>query len=262
MNRSFNARDGVAIAQIILFTATFGLGVTIRIQRKNGWFSMVAVSIFRLVGASCLLATLRNGARSVWAGAFVCESFGLILLTYMLLNQNDSLHILTKWHFRVPDLICWAGIGVSVADFALAARQDDPMAPNAMTQAGFGLFISIYVWAVFLYIQLWLARGGLPASERRALTCFAATMAPMVVRIAYSLVYTVTGDKKFSAVVGSAIIYVFMTLIPEVAVIGFVAWATLSMSRPTRDEDIAGQKGEAHEFGPVNSRDSRDQGAV
>lgn len=87
MNRSFNARDGVAIAQIVLFTATLGLGIAVRLQRKNGWFCMASVSVFRLVGASCLLATMRDGSRSVWAGAFVCESFGLILLTYLLLNQ-------------------------------------------------------------------------------------------------------------------------------------------------------------------------------
>lgn len=185
----------------------------------------------------------------------------LFVCSQLTRPRNDSLHILTPWHFRIPDLICWAGIGVTVADFVMASGQEDPMAPNGMTRAGFGLFISIYAWAVFLYIRLWLARDRLPVSERRALLCFAATVAPMVVRIAYSLVYTVTGDERFSAVVGSAVIYAFMTMLPEVAIIGVVAWATLSMSRPpTADGDGEGQKSDGHEFGPVSSRDSREQG--
>jgi small-conductance mechanosensitive channel len=138
------------------------------------------------------------------------------------------------------------------------------MAPNDMTRAGFFLFISIYAWALLLFVRLLLAREGLPPSERRAMHCFAATIAPMVVRIAYSLVYTVTGNEKFSAVLGSAVIYVFMTMIPEVVVMVLVAWATLSMSRPaTADGDVEGQKGETHEFGPVRSKDSREEnGAV
>lgn len=93
MERQFRARDGVAIAQIVLFSASLIIGIIIRIQQKNGWFCMSSFSIFRLIGASCLLATLQDDSRSAWAGVFVCESFGLIILTYLLLNQLDRVSV-------------------------------------------------------------------------------------------------------------------------------------------------------------------------
>ena len=147
-------------------------------------------------------------------------------------SRNGQLRILTKWDFRVPDLICWAGIALTVADFILASKQQNAMAPNAMTQAGFGLFVAIYAWAVILFYRLWRHRSDLPPEELPALRSFLAAIAPMLVRITYSLIYIATGNEIFSAVVGNALAYLFMTMIPEVTVVGLAAWTTLRMCRP------------------------------
>lgn len=175
-------------------------------------------------------------------------------------SRNSHLRILTKWHFRVPDLICWAGIGLSVADFILASKQENAMAPNAMTQAGFGLFIAIYAWAVVLFFLLWRGRSDLPQNEMPAMWCFVATIAPMLIRITYSLIYVATGDETFSAVVGNAFAYLFMTMIPEVAVVGVVAWTTLRMSKPPSWKKVADgadseANGEGQELNPSKPRD-------
>lgn len=154
-------------------------------------------------------------------------------------SRNLSINILTKWHFRLPDLICWAGIGISVADFILASKQDNGMAPNAMTQTGFALFISIYVWAVYLFVLCWRHRDALPEEEAPALRCFAYVVPIMVVRIVYSLIYVATGNETFSAIVGNAFAYLFMTMIPEVLIIAYVAWTTLRMAKPPSEKSVA-----------------------
>lgn len=170
--------------------------------------------------------------------------------------SNAHLRVLTKWHFRVPDIICWAGIGVTIAEFVLAAGQDNGLAPNALTQAGFGLFIGVYGWAVFLFTLLAWHWKGLPRAEWRPIICFVATMPFMAVRIAYSLTYVATGNERFSAVVGNPTIYLIMTMMTEVVIVGVVSWTTLAMRRipPEMGAVKAGTRGSETELALSNGR--------
>lgn len=86
MTRSFRYRDGVAIAQIIVFTVCLAFGILFRVQKKMGWFGISFISTIRIVGAGCMLGTITNSSRAVWAAIFVCESLGLVLLTFVLLD--------------------------------------------------------------------------------------------------------------------------------------------------------------------------------
>lgn len=93
MAREFRYRDGIAVAQIIVFTCFLFVGIIIGLQKKIGWFGLMTISIIRLVGASCMLATIQNSSQSVWAAVFVCESLGLIILTYLLLGQLTRVYV-------------------------------------------------------------------------------------------------------------------------------------------------------------------------
>ncbi|WQF79220.1 hypothetical protein CDEST_04234 [Colletotrichum destructivum] len=86
MARQFQYRDGVAIAQIVFFFLFLCFGVLFRIQKKMGWFGILFISTIRIVGAGCMLGTITNGSRAVWATIFVCESLGLVLLTFVLID--------------------------------------------------------------------------------------------------------------------------------------------------------------------------------
>jgi hypothetical protein len=90
MTGDFDMRHGIAAAQIPIFSVFLGFGVFFGLQGKNGWFNITLLSTIRLVGASCMLATLITEARGVWAAVFVCESLGLVLLTFVLLSLLKS----------------------------------------------------------------------------------------------------------------------------------------------------------------------------
>ncbi|KXH36325.1 hypothetical protein CSAL01_13735, partial [Colletotrichum salicis] len=159
MTRPFRYRDGVAIAQIIVFLLYLSSGILFRIQKKMGWFGISFISTVRIVGAGCMLGTITNSSRGVWAAIFVCESLGLVLLTFVLFDLlkrvNSFIQVLTKWHFCIPELICYAGLGISIADYILAAkRTSNAMAPGALTKAGVGLFAALYFWGVLLFALL------------------------------------------------------------------------------------------------------------
>lgn len=87
MAGEFKFRHGIAATQIPIFSVFLFFGALFYFQKKNGWFSIALFSIIRLTGASCMLATLTNGSYGVWATVYVCESLGLVLLTFLLLNM-------------------------------------------------------------------------------------------------------------------------------------------------------------------------------
>ncbi|KAK1978797.1 hypothetical protein LZ30DRAFT_762244 [Colletotrichum cereale] len=222
MAREFRYRDGVAIAQITVFFVFLCFGILFRVQKKMGWFGISFISTIRIIGAGCMLGTITNSSRALWATIFVCESLGLVLLTFTLLDLlkrvNSFVRVLTQWHFRIPELICWAGLAVSIADYALTSKKtDNAMAPGSLTKAGVGLFVALYFWGVREWKQV-------PHPERRSLIGFAACFPFMVVRISYTIAYVSTGARRFSAVNGDTTTYLFMTMLMEFAVLACVVW--------------------------------------
>jgi len=82
----FGYRHGIATAQLILFLIALCLAVFFKLGHRNGWFCIGVFSIFRVVGAGCMLGTITNDASSVWAGVFVCESLGMVLIVFLLIE--------------------------------------------------------------------------------------------------------------------------------------------------------------------------------
>ncbi|KAJ3549469.1 hypothetical protein NM208_g489 [Fusarium decemcellulare] len=148
----------------------------------------------------------------------------------MLQRANTFIKVLTPWHFRVPELICWAGMGLSIAYYATANQREDTTKPGGLAQASMGLFVALYVWTLLLGYYLVQKWSLIPDDERRGMWSFGATIPFMIVRITYSVAFTATGDRKFSAVAGSPWMYLFMSLLMETAILGIVTWAIYTMS--------------------------------
>ncbi|GKT58155.1 hypothetical protein ColTof4_12081 [Colletotrichum tofieldiae] len=254
MAREFRYRDGVAIAQIIVFFLFLCFGILFRLQKKIGWFGVSFISTIRVVGAGCMLGTITNDSRAVWAVIFVCESLGLVFLTFVLLDLlkrvNSFVQVLTQWHFRIPELICWAGLGISIADYALASKKtENSMAPGALTKAGVGLFAALYFWGVLLFIYLVQKWKQVPRPERRSLIGFAACFPFMVVRISYTIAYVSTGARRFSAVNGDTTTYLCMTMLMEFAILACVVWTIWGLDRLYEQvEDTRGKGKEGSEL--------------
>lgn len=148
-----------------------------------------------------------------------------------LFFRNTFAQVLTPWHFRVPELICWAGMGLSIAYYATASQREDAAKPGGLAQASMGLFVALYAWALLLAFYLVQRWSSIPEDERRGMWSFGACVPFMIVRTTYSVAFTATGDKRFSAVVGSPYMYLFMSLLMETAILGIVTWAIYTMPR-------------------------------
>lgn len=86
-------RDGIAVAQVILFSVSFWYALDFRRTRRIGWFCIGVFSILRLVGAGCMLGTVKKDSDDLWAGVFVCESLGILLLIFTLLEMLDRMYV-------------------------------------------------------------------------------------------------------------------------------------------------------------------------
>jgi hypothetical protein len=86
-------RDGIAVAQVVLFSVSFLYAVQFRRTRRIGWFCIGIFSILRLVGAGCMLGTVKKDSDDLWAGVFVCESLGIILLIFTLLEMLERMYV-------------------------------------------------------------------------------------------------------------------------------------------------------------------------
>ena len=83
---TFTYRHGVSVAQIVVF-ALFLLAAThFKRLNRDCWLVISTISIVRIVGASCLLALIHDESTAVFVVAFVCESQGVLLVLFLLLE--------------------------------------------------------------------------------------------------------------------------------------------------------------------------------
>ncbi|KAI6380622.1 hypothetical protein MCOR25_001559 [Pyricularia grisea] len=228
MARQFGYRHGISVLQMIAFSFTLPCAVWMACTRRNGWFGIGGLSIIRLVGASCFLATLSNNSMRVWAGAYVCENLGIALLTFLLLGMleraNRYAKFVHRWVFQGPYIVSWGGIALSVSEFITTSRRsDDGTTLNPYGLAGTIIFLLFFTTTVVLAAIFFRRRAELPDAERAQVRCVILACLPaMVVRIVYWLVGRFPGPARatFSPITGDPTAYLLMTALPEMVVVG------------------------------------------
>jgi hypothetical protein len=80
---TFGFRHGLATAQLVCFSPAILYAWSFRSTGRIGSFCIGVFSILRVVGASTKLASLSSDSSSLRTTNFVCESMGIILLTFL-----------------------------------------------------------------------------------------------------------------------------------------------------------------------------------
>ncbi|KAJ5092476.1 hypothetical protein NUU61_007346 [Penicillium alfredii] len=231
----FTYRDGIAVAQVVLFSIPLLFAIYFKFTHRIGWFCIGVFTLLRLTGASCKLATIHNDSHGLWAGIFVCESLGMILIIFLLLEllerANKMIPLVSRRIFLIPSLLTWIDIAVSIAGWVAVMHVAHPLDPTPESRASMALLVVIYLYSVGVFVVFWRRRADYAAEERAAITAVAACVPLLAVRIAYSLVFISTADMTFNAIKGDSTAYLVMTMLPEVAIVGvctFVIFARVS----------------------------------
>ena len=92
-NDTFGFRHGLAIAQLVFFSPAILYAYYFRRTGRIGDFCIGVFSILRVVGASARLASLNSASSSLRTTTFVCESLGIILLTFLYLEFPKRMYV-------------------------------------------------------------------------------------------------------------------------------------------------------------------------
>lgn len=87
----FTYNEGIAVAQIIAFSAPLLAAVYFLYIRQIGWFCIGVFTILRLISASCKLVLINKSSHGLWGALFVCESLGSILIIFLLLELLERM---------------------------------------------------------------------------------------------------------------------------------------------------------------------------
>lgn len=90
---SFGFRHGLAVAQLVCFSPAILYAYSFRNSGRIGSFCIGVFSILRVVGASTRLASINNDSSSLRTTTFVCESLGIILLTFLYLEFPKRMYV-------------------------------------------------------------------------------------------------------------------------------------------------------------------------
>ncbi|PLN83559.1 hypothetical protein BDW42DRAFT_164668 [Aspergillus taichungensis] len=249
----FRYRDGIAVAQVVLFSAAVLAALRFRWTRRIGWFCIGVLSIFRLVSASCMLQTIHHDTDNYWAAIFVCESLGVLLIIFLLLEMleriNKVIPVIHRYLFVVPQVITWIDIGISIGGFvAVKQKEHNQLLPTPYSRAGIAILFVIYLWQVGTFVAFWLRRKDFPLLEHRLLMSVAICVPILAIRIVYSLIFIITADMTWNAVKGDSTAYLMMTMLPEVAITA-IATVTIFQIPPLGQQ----QKMESKRMGDTES---------
>ncbi|KAH8427405.1 uncharacterized protein LDX57_005120 [Aspergillus melleus] len=251
-------RHGIAAAQVVTFTVSLAFSIWFCLRGRIGWFCIGMLSIIRLVSASCMLCTINKDADGLWAAVFVCESLGMILIIFLLLEMLERIN---KTHpttprlvFIIPQLLTYLDICISIAGFIAVTKKEHALLPTPYSRAGTALIVLIYLWTVGVFLTFHLHRSSFPAIENRTCLCVAICVPILAVRVTYSLVFVITADMAWNAVKGNPGRCLGMMMLPELGIVGLCTWMIWAIPALEKEERKKGRGGKDVE-GDAGSQD-------
>ncbi|KAH5192054.1 hypothetical protein HBH76_076810 [Parastagonospora nodorum] len=225
-------RDGIAIFQVVLFAVSFFVGYYFRWTRRICWFTLGGFSLIRCVGAGCMLGTVNRDSSGLWAGVFVCESLGVLLLIFALFEMlgriDKTAHVVHERVFWIPQILTWIDIGISIGGFVIVTKKEhNKLLPTPWSRAGIAILFLIYLYTLGVWVYFWTQRHRYDAEDYTLAICAGIGLPFLFVRVLYSLIFVITADMMWNAVKGSPVAYLLMTMLLEVAFVTVCCFSVL-----------------------------------
>jgi hypothetical protein len=110
-------------------------------------------------------------------------------------------------------------LGISIGGWVSVTYAEHPLAPTPWSQGSMALLAVKYLYMVGIFILFWLHKAEYFEEERWALAGVAFCVPLLAIRVAYSLIFVITGNMAFNAMKGNPTAYLIMTMLPEVVII-------------------------------------------
>jgi len=132
------------------------------------------------------------------------------------------------------------GIGLASGSSSITPppNSPSPFVANYLTKAADIVFAVQFAGTYLLYLIVLAHRAEIPQVEHRLLLAIAACAPFVAARLAYGLLFAFTDDLRFNILVGSTIIYFFLSVLTEIIAVGISVVIGLSLPAPTAYSSI------------------------
>ncbi|KAI0543579.1 hypothetical protein F4679DRAFT_590339 [Xylaria curta] len=254
-----NFRDATAIVQLAFFAFYLFGGLFLCHKhgwhRAGGWSIVVIFSLLRLIGASFQLTTINHPTRVIYAGALVTESIGIAPLigisAGMLGRLNGWLYKpISRLYFSLIFAASLTGIGLASGSAAITppANSPSPWVPNSLNKAADAVFAAEFGATALIFFIILAHKIELPQIEVRLLWAVAAASPFVAIRLAFGLLFAFSGQLRFNILVGNTIIYLFMSVLPEIIAVGIAVLIGLTLPAPTPPSQATSKEEKKHKF--------------
>ncbi|KAM3540772.1 hypothetical protein ARSEF1564_006337 [Beauveria bassiana] len=209
MHRPFDTYDGLAVAQILLYTPFLGGAMMLCLRhglaKAAGWRYLAVLALVRLIGSALRLASLSSPTnQSLYIGWLVLGGLGLgpLILTLLGLLSRTFASMRRNGHDIVPPLahraiqtlmlvavILLLVGGFSGSTLTVSGGGGAPQITYAATsRAGSGIVIAVYVLLCAETLLAFVNQGYVAQGEHRIVLAVVVCLPFVLVRLVYSAI--------------------------------------------------------------------------
>jgi hypothetical protein len=125
------------------------------------------------------------------------------------------------------------GIGIASGSASITPPPDapSPFVANYLTKAADVIFAAEYVVTAVVFFIVLAHKNELPRTEIRLLVAVAACSPFVTARLVYGLLFAFSDDLRFNILVGSTLIYFFLSVLTEIIAVGISVIIGLSLPK-------------------------------
>ncbi|KAI9825306.1 MAG: hypothetical protein M1819_000552 [Sarea resinae] len=226
----FDEHAHVSVAEVVYYFPVFFLAIWLTIKhRSSGWCFLILLSVLRIVGPACLIASESSiGTKTDFTIAAIFSSVGLSPLILSMLGLIHRAHRgITNSHglpslwFHLLHVTVLAALALAIVGGIKESHDSssDVSTGHALVKAAIVLFTVIFL--VQAGIALFTLARIQHVAERRIIYAVCISLPFLAVRLAFSLAGAFdTKSLTFNVLDGNVWAFAFMALFEEFIVVG------------------------------------------
>lgn len=235
-----NAHGVLSAVELAFYAPAFLISVAICIKqgfsRNAGWFYMVLISVFRLIGASCVLymETQHDYSAGLQETAAITSAVGTAPLLLALLgflqriNGSMTSEGLTAKVFRPIHLVSLVALILAIVGGVQSSQGNsgDYSTGRSLMKAGSVLFLLVWLALAAIAILTYTRRSYPPGSESKLLLASVCVLPFLLVRVIYTVAVSFSDPGSlFAYPTPSVVVQAVMMFAMEALALCLYMWA-------------------------------------
>jgi len=258
-------RNGVSIAELVVYVPSLAIAAFLAFRhgfgRNSGWLFLIIFCVARIIGPAMQLATINAPtSQALYTGSTILQTIGLSplqlaaigLLSRVLESINKTRHTLVNTKvLKFVELLITVALILGIVGGIDASDNLETTGVYKLgtkSKVATALFVVSYVAIVIITIITSFSISHAEPGEKRILLAVAISLPFLLIRLVYSIMSGLAGDKHFNLITGSVTILLCVALIEEFIVVVIYESVGLTLRQVPKNQHVQGY---AHEAQPL-----------